>query len=216
MSKTSRSARTSTTSHCLLQYLWLPVVVGIIILIAKLLFDHFTDAKQGDLRIFSSADSAAVFLNDSALGYAHAGEPLQLQWPKGQYLLRGEKAGLTLFSATVKIIAGEVNSFRMGLTREEVQSPNETPRSRQDTVGVKTYSVIVTVPDAFENAKIYVDGEWVGNGSCTIPVPGGRRLFRVEHENGWYETMRHVQAEDMLLNIRANEFRPKDVADARR
>ncbi len=199
-----------------LRYLWLPVVVGLILVIVKFLMDTISQPKAGELHIFSATDSVVVSVNDSTLGMVHADSPLRLSWPKGQYLLRAEKAGFNLFERSINVKAGEVTSVNMQLTAQAGPPPEQTQETRTDTPAAKTYSLVVTVPDVFENAKVFVDGEWLGNASGTIPVPAGHRRVRVVHEKGWYETMLYVEKDNTLLNITQAEFKSKNMADTGR
>jgi len=197
-----------------------PIFVGIILSLVGFgiwFMQRASEEKYGELLIASNVDSAKVFLNKELKGFTLLSKAVKIGSLKsGNYVLSVEKDGFVAFvDPSARIAAGEITSIKADLKiarAEEIGNSADkdtlkfSPPSPQPTETRKKYSISITVPDRFKNAKIMIDGDLVASAPNTISVKAGQRLLRIESDEFYYEEMLQVPGRD-LVNIEETEFK---------
>jgi len=197
-----------------------PLIVGITLSIGGLgiwIAQKFFNERYGELHVTSNVDSASVSLNQAFKGSTAIGKAFRIaSLQPGTYVVFVQREGFASVDTSIQVAAGQITSIHAELRKigkQEIAISPDTSKpslslSRQPTQAQKYFSLTVTVPSKFENAKIMIDHMWMANAPNTVRIGEGAHLLRVENDEFYYEEMLQIPSRD-LINILENEFKSK-------
>lgn len=208
-----RDSQESKSPKWLVSLFIAPIIVGLVLWVVT----RLSEDKYGELQITSNVDSASVSLNQAFKGYTTSSRAFRIaSLQAGTYVVFVQREGFALVDTSIQIAAGQITSIHAELRKigkQEIAISPDTSKpslslSRQPIQAKKYFSITITVPSQFDNAKILIDHKWMANAPNTVRIGEGKHLLRVENDEFYYEEMLQIPSRD-LINILENEFKSK-------
>jgi hypothetical protein len=187
------------------------IVMSILLPIGTSLFLYYltkiAEPQTGTLLIQCNIDSARVYVNSQFFGVTQADTVVQFDGLKpGQYSIDVIRTSLdSVLNQVVTISKGEVTTLPVRLIKYIPQKAGIT--IPKPPAPKKEYTLIVYLPVKFENAKIFINRQWRGNGNNTFRLSAGRYGVQIRADSLCYEELVTIP-DRSLINLQAKDFKP--------